>query len=69
MYSNIQQCYDICTTAVLKAELADHYSIICVTNLKLNNDKCNTIFKRDFSNKNKSKLKKIIKNTILGLYI
>ena len=61
MYTNIPQCYDICTTAIMKAQLADHYSIICVTNITCSNNKSNTISERDFSNKNKSKLKKLLK--------
>ena len=34
MYTNIPQCYAMCKTAILKAKLADHYSITCVTNFK-----------------------------------
>ena len=62
-------CYVMCKTAILKAKLADHYSITCVTNFKRQIENKKTILKRDYCNKNKSKLKKTIERTMLEIYL
>ena len=60
-YTDIPQSYQNCKTAILKADIADHYSIICITDHIANTNKNVTILKRNVCNKNKATFRKKIK--------
>jgi len=62
VYTNIPQCYTICKSAVMKHQLADHYSIICITDHMIQVSKKTHTVKRDYSIKNKHKFKKSLKS-------
>ena len=61
IYTNTPQSLNVCVSCILKASLADHYSIVCITNYTTHANKTGTACKRDFSKKNMSKLKKKLK--------
>ena len=59
IYTNLAESSRTCQSAILHTDFSDHYSIIAMTDLSVNNGKeSKTITKREFTCKNKSKLKK-----------
>ena len=61
IYTNVTQSSDICHGGILETQFSDHYSILAITDFTFNIKKERTICKRDFSNKNKSQLRKKLK--------
>ena len=59
VFTNLLHSSNTCQSAILKTDFSDHYSIIVISDFTLCSSKENkSIIKREFTNKNKSKLNK-----------
>ena len=69
IYCNIPCPFDTCEVGILRPYISDHNAIFCILNNITVNNRTYTCSKRNFSNKNISKLKKTNAKRIMGKYL
>ena len=61
IYCNLPCPFDMCDTSILRPYISDHNAIFCMLKNITLNKRSHTYYKRNFSNKNISKFKKLIR--------
>ena len=62
IYTNESESGNICTSGIMKTDFSDYYSIFSMSNLKIKPKTDNIVLRRDFSESNKAKFYKAMKN-------
>ena len=62
IYTNESESGNICTCGIIKTDFSDHYSTFSMSNLKIKPKTNNMVLRQDFSESNKAKFYKAIKN-------
>ena len=66
IYCNIPCPFDMCDVGILRPYISDHNAIFCILNDITLNKRAYTCYKRNFSNKNISKFKKLMQKESWG---
>ena len=68
IHTNVTHSGEICTSRVMKTDFSDPYSIFTFSNHKITSNIAKAITRREFSERNKTKFCKALRNTSWDLY-